>query len=334
MLEKVSIDQVTCRKTAAKLRDVSLRKSFYERPFLKIAAPVEVRLRGYTYAVAVCHQTYNLKHRGLNLFGWDYIEHVFSRLMKERHEVLQPGFLARKSNPEVQSILATLFSEDQEPANTTLDRLEERSAMLIELDAFLEAGFNSSLREWVRKANGCLILRGRGFYESMSGLAAFADPRKKKITFLLKLLEEAGMIQVKDTCNFIPIMDYHMQRVLMRLGCVEINDPELYDHLANRHPQPDDVEIRNTCIKAFRLIALESGHPVTKLNDFFWSLGRSCCNEQPLCNTGHCEKTPCTFFEIVDIKEHTQCFFKEICKGYGDEKYRRLWQPVVETNFY
>jgi len=334
MKPAVSINEEICRKTGLLIKQLHPRKTFYGRPFLKIPAPEEIRLRAYFYAVAICHQTYNLHHTGLNLYGWDYIEHVFTGLMKDHHQLLQPGFLSGTENEKVQIMLAGLFSPDQNPATTSLDRLEERSAMLMELDGFIGDNFRSSLVNLVQNANGYLVFRGKGFYEILSGLAAFSDPKRKKTTFLIKLLEEAGLVRVKDTCNFIPIMDYHMQRVLMRLGCVEINDRELHDKLTGKIQLPDDIEIRNTCIGAFRLIADISGHAVTKLNDFFWSLGRSCCNLEPLCQAGHCEKQPCTFFEIVELREHTHCRFEKVCKGFQDEGYRQLWQPIVDTNYY
>lgn len=330
----VIVNREKCREAGMLISKLHPRKGFYERPFLRISAPVETRLRGYFYAVAICHQTYNLYNLPLNLYGWDYIEHVFTRLMNERHELLMPGFPENTDFRSFKILLASLFSADNDPDNTTLDRLDERSAMIIELDRFLKGRFDSSISRLVENAGGYLVYRGKGYYEVLSGLAAFADPRKKKITFLLKLLEEAKLLKIKDTCNFVPIMDYHMQRVLMRMGCIDITDKELHTKLVSKVQLPDDIEIRNTCIHAFRLISDISGHPVTKLNDFFWSLGRSCCNHEPLCQAGHCEKKPCTFFEIVDLKEHSKCSFEPVCKGFYDETYRNLWQPVVETNYY
>jgi hypothetical protein len=330
----VIINREKCTETGLLIKNLHARQGFYERPFLRISAPVETQLRGYFYAVAICHQTYNLHHLTLNLYGWDYIEHVFTSLMNEQHELLMPGFPESTDFRLFKKLLASLFSADNNPEHTSLDRLEERSGMIIELDRFLKDNFDSSISKLVKNAGGYLVYRGKGYYEILPGLSAFADPRRKKITFLLKLLEEAKLVKIKDSCNFVPIMDYHMQRVLMRLGCVEITDNELYTKLIGKVQLPDDIEIRNNCINAFRLIADISGHQVTKLNDFFWSLGRSCCNIEPLCQAGHCEKEPCTFFEIVELKEHTKCYFESVCKGFHDEKYRNLWQPVVETNYY
>jgi hypothetical protein len=334
MEKMVNIDIQTCRKTAELIKDLRLRDDFYDRPFLKVSAPAEIRFRGYFYAVAICHQTYHLQQRQLNLFGWDYLEYEFTRLMKEQAGILMPGAVASMSAGDLRQQLASLFSPDGIAEHSTLDRIEERAMMLSELDQFLADNFQSKLCNLVESTGERLLNEGKGFYEVCPPLTAFADPMRKKITFLLKLLQEAEMIKILDPENFIPIMDYHMQRVLMRIGCIRIVDDNLYLKLVNKSLVDNDEEIRRACIEAFSLISALSGHVVTKMNDFFWSLGRSCCNENPLCQSGHCEKEPCTFFEIVDLEEHTECQFKSVCSGYTDPKYRSLWQPMVETHYY
>jgi hypothetical protein len=334
MVNTVLINEKQSIETGLLLKTLKLRKKFYQRPFLIVPAPLEVRLRAFFYSVAICHQTYNLKNAERGLYGWDYLEHVFTQLMKQEDQLLVPGAMLPANIAAISIRLAHLFSPDGLPNNTSLDRLEERVLFLINLDAFIDIHFDSSLVNLMKTANGRLLNDGKGFYEILPPTLAFSDPMKKKITFLLKLLEEAGLVVISDKENFLPIMDYHMQRVLMRMGCVEISDPYLHGKLVNHELMESDEEIRGACIEAFRIIAKVSGHPVTKLNDFFWSLGRSCCNEEPLCQFHRCEKEPCTFFQIVELKEHKTCAFGQTCIGFNDETYRRLWQPMVETHYY
>ncbi len=334
MKNSTAVNETLCKATGLLIRDLRLREEFYQRPFLTTVAPVEMRLRGYFYSVAVCHQTYHLQNAALGLFGWDYLEKVFTQLVQDQDPLLEAGNLNNFSKDELALKLAMLFSPDGKPENTTLDRLEERAQMLKELDEFVSAKFSSSLAHLMETTRSRLMNEDKGFYEILSASSAFSDPMKKKITFLLKLLEEAGMVNIIDKQNFIPIMDYHMQRVLLRIGCVEVTDPYLHASLINHVSLESDEEIRSACIEAFRIIAGISGHAVTKLNDFFWSLGRSCCNVQPLCQFHRCEKEPCTFFQIVDLKEHKDCLFTHVCLGFTHEKYRKLWQPVVVTHYY
>jgi hypothetical protein len=328
------VNRHLCEETGLLIKGMRLRKAFYQRPFLTVAAPLETKLRAFFYAAAICHQTYTLKNEELGLFGWDYLEFVFTRLMKDQDEFLMPDAMLPANINEISLKLASFFASDNLPKFTTLDRLEERVLFLINLDAFIDIHFDSQLVNLMKSANGKLFNKGQGFYETLSATLAFSDPMKKKITFLLKLLEEAGMVEIADKENFVPIMDYHMQRVLLRMGCVDITNPELRVKLINHDLLESDEEIRSACMDAFKLISDVSEHPVTKLNDFFWSLGRSCCNAKPLCQFHQCEKNPCTFYQIVDLPTHSECAFTSTCKGYIDESYRSLWQPVVETHYY
>jgi hypothetical protein len=141
------------------------------------------------------------------------------------------------------------------------------------------------------------------------------------------------MIQIGDPWNFIPIMDYHMQRVLLRTGCVEVTGQERED-LILRNPTVQEPEIRSACIESMKIIARMSGHPIWVMNDFFWPLGRSCCHEKPLCVHKKCEKEPCSLYLIAALTNHQQCLLEPVCKGKSDPEYRSLWQPVIQTHFY
>jgi hypothetical protein len=92
--------------------------------------------------------------------------------------------------------------------------------------------------------------------------------------------------------------------------------------------------VRKACIDAVKIIADISEHEIIKINDFFWSLGRSCCKESTLCIDHKCIKDPCTFYEMVDIPSHENCIFEETCLGSKDGKYRNLWEPMIETHYY
>ncbi|NVO21126.1 MAG: hypothetical protein HXX13_15595 [Bacteroidetes bacterium] len=334
MSDQVSVNEEVCQQVAAVVKGLKLKKSFYNRPFLTVNAPFEIRLRGFFYAVAICHQTYNLAYPLKNLYGWDYLEDAFTSLIHSQDEILSSGYFCTNDPSFLEEKLAAYFSPDGTASNSTLDRIQERTSMLIELDQFVLMNYQSKLTNLVKNTEGLLFSNGQGYYEILPGVKAFEDPMRKKITFLLKLLEEAGMIKVLDPVNFIPIMDYHMQRVLLRMGCVNIYNQELKDKLTARQTLSSDAVVRIACIEAFKYIAVLSGFPVTKMNDFFWSLGRSCCHEKPLCQVGKCEKEPCTFKEIINITDHSACAFQQVCKGAVDQEFRNLWQPVVETHYY
>ncbi len=333
-MNKVSVNTAQSKNVGAILKDLNIRPEFYKREFLSLNAGRETKLRLYLFSAAICHQTYSLVNRKKNLYGWDFMEYGFLQMIK--HNSFLFGNLNREvcSKSKIKKHLAVFFSDDGNPDHCTLDNLDERSAMLEELCNVAVSEYEGSISDLLDDSHRKLINKGNGIYESLGRFQGFNDPLKKKITFFLKLATDAGVFSITDMENLIPIMDYHMQRVLMRMGCVEINDKQLHSSLINRRPVESDVDIREACIEAMRIISNTSGHGIMKMNDFFYPLGRSCCNEQPMCVANSCEKNPCTFFTVVDLKSHEKCIFEPVCKAARDENYRKLWQPIVETNFY
>lgn len=334
MKKLFEINANQCRKVAEKIKTLKLRKDFYQRPYLQLSLDKESKMRMNFFAVAICHQTHKLYHPGLDIYGWDFIEHVFVELAKKNDSLLNPQWLTNTAVDEIARHLAHAFAHNPNPADCSLDRLEERAELMQDAARVLINDYDGQAGGIFDMAEMRLLNQGKGVYEQMPRFEAFADPQQKKTTFLLKLLEESNLLSIADPENLIPIMDYHMQRVLLRLGCVEIVDEEYREIIASRQLLDSDEPIRSLCIEAFKRIAQLSGHPITKMNDFFWSLGRSCCHETTLCHDGLCEKSPCTFTSIVKIDDHSRCVFQDICKGAESSKYRHLWQPVVSTHYY
>ena len=333
-MKSVSINKNKCVEVAAKLASYDIKPSFYKRPFLSFDAARETKLRVYLMSAAICHQTHSLFHETLNLWGWEFMEYGFLKMVKERNALLNPSYMNICPEEEVSNILQRAFSFDGNPQNSTLDRIEERTNMLLELCTEIKTNYDGFVSKFLDQSEGKLIKNGKGYYEILEKFSAFSDPQKKKITFFLKLASDAGVIHIKDQENIIPIMDYHMQRVILRLGCLNINDKELNTKLLNRALLATDEPIRGACIEALKIIAEKSGKSILVMNDYFWPLGRSCCNETTLCFDKFCLKSPCTLDQIVEIKDHSKCMFEEVCLGSKDDEYRNLWEPVLETHFY
>ena len=291
-------------------------------------------MRTYFLSAAICHQTHNLHHPDLNLWGWEYMEHGFLELVRKRHPLLNPGYMSICSQPDIAGLLQETFSPTGKKEGSSLDRIEERSAMWLNICSFVKNNFQGSISRMIDSSEGRLISDGKGLYERLSGLSAFADPEMKKLTFFIKLATDAGILNIKDPENLIPIMDYHMQRVLLRTGCVVVTDKELAGKLSSRTPVDSDAPVRSACIEAMKHIAEASGKNLLAMNDFFWPLGRSCCHEITLCRDKSCSKNPCTLATILNLEQHDSCILQNECKGAFDDTYLRLWEPVVETSYY
>ncbi len=334
MKQIANLNRDQCLKIAEVIGNLKPNPTFYEREYLTIKLKDEVKLRMNFFAVAICHQTYKLHHPLLDLWGWDFIEHVFIKMAQQNSSLLNPEKVSLLSTQQIAKELRRWFSYNENSNDCTLDRIEERSQLIKDASESLIAICGGQLTGLITDSKAYLIRDGKGLYEVLQKIEAYSDPQRKKSTFLIKLLIDSGLLEIGDPENFIPIMDYHMQRVLMRMGCLEISDPALYQILIARHPVTTDEPIRSLCIEAAKLIAIHSGHPLIRLNDFLWSLGRSCCNNTTLCKDHLCEKSPCTFNQIISLKSHQKCEFETACKGFEEDKYRKLWQPVINTHYY
>lgn len=334
MEKRVQVNIEKCKDISKIIKNLKIRPSFYKRKFLSFKSDKETKLRSYFFSVAICHQTHGLINKKLNLIGWDYLEYVFLNFAKNKSELLDPNYLAKESVKSLSNRLEPIFSDDGNPKKCTLDRLEERSSILIEAAKILLINYKGKVSRLVDSTDGFLIKDGKGLYESLGKFGAYSDHLKKKSTYFIKLLIDAGILKIKDPENFVPIMDYHMQRVLLRIGCVEIIDKNLKQKLIQKEKINSDEDIRNASAEAVKFISKFSGVPTIKINDFLWPLGRSCCKEKRLCIDKSCNKSPCTFYLVVQLKSHKKCVFQDVCQGSLNEEYGNIWEPIVETHYY
>ena len=328
------INTEQCNRIGKLVAGVKFRPKFGNREFITFSTDNETKARAYIFCVAICHQTHTLQNKKLNLKGWEYLETVFLNLAKVKSKLLEPEYLTSCPKDQLISEIKAAFSEDGNPENCTLDRLDERVDLLIDMASFLVDKHCGSVIKLLENSEGLLINNGLGLYEQLGKTVTYSDSFRKKSTVFIELLENAGLIEIQDRENFLPAMDYHTQRVLLRIGCVEIIDDELKKSLQNKKTLSSDAEVRKTCIEAMQIIAKTSGYSVVKMDYLFWSLGRGCCMDKTLCFNKMCNKQPCTLTKVLDLPNHDQCIFSEICKGINDEEYRSYWQPIVDTHYY
>lgn len=334
MAQKVIINSNQCALVAKCLRPLRFRPEHFKRPFLTFAADPETKLRVYLYISAICHQTHSLINKRQNLKGWNYLEDVFAQLGQDNSPLLKPEIIANFSSAELSCKLRPLFAEDGNPKNCTLDRLDKRSTLLIQTAKTLNAKYSGQVKNLLQTSNGFLKNNKTGLYYLLQDFTAFADPLRKKSTVFIQLATNANLYKIKDLESIEPVMDYHMQRLLLRTGCVEITDEVLRKSLRDKKPLSSDREIRNACGEASRLIAQQAKKNFFELDEILWSLGRSCCEAKTLCADKQCNRRPCTFFSFIELPEHNHCILEGACKGYTDLSYRSYWQPNVSTIYY
>lgn len=330
----VVVDSARCLAVAEILKGLKISPDFLKRPFLNHPLNPEIRLSMLFSAVAICHQTRNLKSEKSVIYGWDFIEKVFLELAISKSKLLSVREFNNVDEETIAFSLESAFSDDGNAIYTTLDRIEERTRLLIDLANFVFDEFDGDYAELMKKTDNRLLNDGNGFYDILEKTIAFKDPLRKKSSFLVKLLIDSGLFNIKDPENYIPVMDYHMQRVLLRLGCVKIKESDLLFALKNRFLLKTDRPVREACISAINELTKLSGMPAWQMNDIFWPLGRSCCNETTLCTEKFCTKEPCSFQTIVFVPDHKNCSFESVCEGFLHNETKLLWEPNIETHYY
>lgn len=330
----VSIDHQRIKTISKIVAGFSFNDAFLKRPFLtQVTDPLQ-KAHMLFFAVGICHQTYALADASQNLYGWDYLEDGFLRMAQSGSFLLEPSEVATKNNLQVQQELRKFFSPGGNPVNCTLDRLDERAKLYADMAKNLCNKFKGNFLEVIRVANNHVVNNTEGFYALLSYFDAYSDPLFKKSSFLIKLLGDAGYIKLVDPENLVPVMDYHMQRVLLRTGCIKILSQQLEHALKNRIQTQDEPQIRTKCIEAMKLIAQASGKDILRMNDVFYMIGRSCCLDNPLCISGKCDKNPCSLTRSLTLEKHDSCVLKPACAATTNPAYAEYWHPTTQTHFY
>jgi hypothetical protein len=106
-----------------------------------------------------------------------------------------------------------------------------------------------------------------------------ADPVSKKCNALLHEIVRRKLIGFSDPDAIEPAIDYHIMRLYLRTGRVEIRDGALSDRLVHRGPVRIEriTEIRRVVAEAMRYAAWVNGMTISRLNDLEWLFARKAC---------------------------------------------------------
>ena len=108
-----------------------------------------------------------------------------------------------------------------------------------------------------------------------------------------------------------PIVDYHVQRSLLRLGVVEVQDPALHARLVARErlEPPDEDAVRRAAFRAMERLREESGRSMAACDYFLFQMRHRC----PEMREPECARCPAD----------------PVCAHR-----KELFQPVRRTTFY
>ena len=264
-------------------------------------------------------------------------------LLAGRKEERDPGFFTARRMADLSlDEYRAVYALDGNPENSLISRPEERVRILRELGQGLlaqygEVGDKHLFVDMLADCNQRLLATDNtGFLDWLSQFEGYSDPHHKKAFVLLKVLDRLDLFDPQDRENLYIPVDYHLIRMALRTGLVEVVDEGLARQLRSRQEasQDDDDEIRQVVKSAYKDLETQSQIDVFVLDEIFWTIGRSCCHYSRPTRCDACDFTDCTVMKSFDYVCPGRCPLNSVCLGARDEAYRGLFEPNIVTTYY
>lgn len=264
--------------------------------------------------VGICHQ-----------INWNFLMKALDEVRIKSPSKFTPEYLAKISHKELTTWLSAY------PKKKRLTKKMKRAALVQDMAKFLLEKYGGKILNLASKSSGKMEGKN-GMYALLAKTIAYGeDPLRKKATVFIDLADELNLIKFSDWENYVPPIDYHIVRILLRSGVVEVLNKQLLLKLMNYHPaiKAGDLAIRQACIKAVILMAGRSPKKRKKIQGIFWVIGRDCCHEEtPNCK--NCQLENCTCKRYISNNCKGDCFLKESCLAFKENK---SFLKLREQNF-
>jgi len=337
MNTSVRINASKCRELGLRLKpirvlpDPNIRRA-------RTVAKKRMEAEFWFYVIAICQATRTLQGYidGKWLRGGDYLLAACRR----RFDSDQGFFTANRMKSIREDDLKALLSDDGNPDHSTIDRVAERVGLLRNCARGLLKRFDGDIMRLYNASEGYLIRRDRkGLLNLLKNFRAYSDPVEKKSFLILLYLSESGIWKIRDLENLKIAVDYHIMRIALRAGIVNVVDNALASRLLQRKrvKLSEDYEVRKTVREACSLLSKYSGHSAFEIDTMLWNMGRSCCfyEHDPICDARICHKRDrCSFIKATNYSCLGKCIFDGACLGSRSERYRKLWETNVYTQYY
>jgi len=335
--ESVVVNIEACRRLAGLLSSQTIPPA-REDSALPWMSPEEVG-NFYLLLVAICYQTSPRDRpplegyvEGLHLRGWDYLSAKLEAAARNDLTILSPGFWARITPEGVQQLFrdCTLGDRLSDPTGRARIIRDLGRKMLRQSWDFAAQMYDAS--------GGRIATGNTNLLSLLAQFRAYDDPVRKKSFFFLELMQNAGLWKYVDPGDLGAPVDYHEVRGHLRIGTVEIRDPDLHAKLlaGNEVSADQDVCIRRAVHEALMLVSEYSGlRNRGQLHYLFWNVFRSCCTrENPHCIS--CPPTcslPARYVPLAMFPDgQRRCPFSMVCQSAGREP--KLLEHVVNTDYY
>lgn len=241
------------------------------------------------------------------LKGSDFMWRISMKASAKQPELFNAGFLANLTF----SNFNQLFCGDTE--NCILPMLEKHYQLSVDYGKDL-IKLNLEPNDIVQKVNDSSN-PAKTFLSYLNQITGYKeDPLKKKALLLILILinRPERLVNIyADDKNLKPIVDYHIQRSMLRTGILKFTDKDAEFRNTNRLiiTEEEEAKIRNKAYEAFESLLKHSGRTLGELDYFFFTNRKNC----PEMEFPDCDK----------------CILNKICS-----KKTELFQPVFRTTYY
>lgn len=328
----VTVVNSRVEQLAMSLGSLPLAADFAAQMTPVVPVPDEEAFRAYLWTAAVCHATKGGltgvfgEHR---FKGWDFLLRAFSAQAAADASLLSPQNMSAFTATDLLRLLTSHSAETQ----VKLTDLDRRAAILRTTAEELLRTFDGSVTTLLGRADqraGGLT----GAYALLEQLSAFQDPLQKKSSAFLMTVHFSKRWTIRDQDSIQPMIDYHRMRVLLRTGCIEIDDPRAAQRLRAQLPvEPElETEIRRISLDVCSKLPGLANMPMFDFDVLLWAHARSCCRHEPMCVSRKAEND--SFGSYLDMVDNTRCVFEGWCPGSVKAETRAYWEPIVATENY
>lgn len=247
--------------------------------------------------------------------NWDFQEDRLRSIPKER---FTPDYLKDMTSEQLNDILKGY----SKPENINP---KERAFFIRDLCKLLSEKYDGKIKVLLEKSDFSVIKLKQNLEESV---AFSEDPLKKKSNILIQMLSRKGLVRFKDIEKVDPAIDYHLIRLALRTGSIEINDPFLKRKILSVDPitKEEDTNIRNAVSDSFRITARQGNKSIADLNMIEWYIARSFCKRDDLL----CTTNSNPLAEEMEFNFRNRCPLSDFCKK--NREYKR--EPNFKTSYY
>jgi sugar/nucleoside kinase (ribokinase family) len=244
---------------------------------------------------------------GVKRKGSDYLWYAITRRLEADAEFCSPKRQADLRRSELLEVFRSDDGHDPMPAlDLHLEQANRYGRDMLTLELTPQALLDKAVASAQPLQTLLEILDHVGGYKE--------DPLRKKSRLLAMLLNDRPerFLPLREDEQIGPIIDYHIMRLCLRTGLVEVLDGELARKLADRQviSRADEWAVRYPAYLAQEQLITLSDRSLTAVNGFLFSTARNRCPEmtQPQCQS-------CT---LDPLCAHRKAYF----------------QPVLRTTFY